>query len=711
MNPSRSNSIPSEGWSVVQLNRSLAQFTSAWDKLNAIEFGDHPLLHSSFVNKLLQQFGSGNEVLALRGPAQCPTAMCILDRHRTATWRSFMPGQAQISPTLVSRSEQLRGLVEALPGLALQVDLLCIDPLISRLWAGEGVRLACVAHEVTIGIDLHIGLENWLSHRPSQLRKNLRNYEKRAQTAGISFHLKVVEEAEDIEAAVLRYAALEGKGWKGEAGTALASSEAQLHFYVDLLTAASAWKGASVYELWAGEQLAASRLILSRDRWNVILKTTFDESLRDYAPGRVLLLHVIQDAFARWPRARLEFYTNASQDQLAWVDEQRTIQHFTLYRSIGVEQIATLAQSLRRQGRTNSSPELPAEVTLIRVADQPDASTLRLFDTHERVHFQLGLDWWRLYVNTITQESRGDRLLALRRGGHTLAVLPANVDDQSQSLGCMVGALSNVHTALYALVHTAHLSGPDLIPLIARLLQEAPKGSVLRFEPLDPHSPSFQILESALRGAGLLVQRYPCRGNWCLPVSGNWERHRQNWPVGTQDLLEKMNQQLASAGARTEVAVGEAASGPALQAFDALFNRAQKPTDQAPGFMASLARLAARRGWLRLGLVWLDERPIAAQLCVVADGRASIFEPATDGQFGDPRWSIVLTAALVRHAIEVDRVLDVEYVLGDAPIGHEWMTHRHQQCGLTARRVNSLSSVIAAAGNVLASVWRRLSAT
>ena len=48
----------------------------------------------------------------------------------------------------------------------------------------------------------------------------------------------------------------------------------------------------------------------------LILKTTYDETLQAYAPGRLLLHEVIRRAFVLWPGRSLEFYTNANADQL-----------------------------------------------------------------------------------------------------------------------------------------------------------------------------------------------------------------------------------------------------------------------------------------------------------------------------------------------------------------------------------------------------------
>lgn len=88
---------------------------------------------------------------------------------------------------------------------------------------------------------------------------------------------------------------------------------------------------AMVYELWFGRQLAASRLVISSNEMVVMVKTTYAEELARFAPGRLLLRQVVEHLFTLCPGSVIEFYTNASVDQLAWATGQRKIRHISFY--------------------------------------------------------------------------------------------------------------------------------------------------------------------------------------------------------------------------------------------------------------------------------------------------------------------------------------------------------------------------------------------
>jgi CelD/BcsL family acetyltransferase involved in cellulose biosynthesis len=167
-----------------------------------------------------------------------------------------------------------------------------------------------------------------------------------------------------------------------------------------------------------------------------------------------------------------------------------------------------------------------------------------------------------------------------------------------------------------------------------------------------------------------------------------------------------MRRRLDAAGARIEIVASKEDLATALQAFSDVYSRSWKRPEPVPTFVPALAELAARRGWLRLGLVWLDHRPIAAQLWVVADGRASIYKLAYDKHYRHLGCGTVLTAELMRHAIEVDRVREIDYMAGDEPYKRDWMTHRRERCGLEAHQLGTLRGLGGAFRSFVGTVWR-----
>jgi len=111
-------------------------------------------------------------------------------------------------------------------------------------------------------------------------------------------------------------------------------------------------------------------------------------------------------------------------------------------------------------------------------------------------------------------------------------------------------------------------------------------------------------------------------------------------------------------------------------------------------FMPGLMRLCAAAGALRLGLVWLHGQPIAAQLWMVHGGRAEVYKLAYDEAFKGYSPGTVLTARLMQHVIEHDKVAEVDYLIGDDAYKTSWMSHRRERWGLVAYNQRSLTGMV-----------------
>ncbi|HEY6573082.1 MAG TPA: GNAT family N-acetyltransferase, partial [Candidatus Eisenbacteria bacterium] len=245
-------------WQGHPLKGDLGRHAAEWDALNKTRFNDHPLLDSRFWNGLLRHFKRPGVMLWELRDCDTVLAMCLLERTGWGRWGSYLPGQAQLGPVMIHEAAMVDELLAALRPMALQVDLLCVDPDICRLDPEPGRRVRTIPHAMTMNVLTGGPFEDYWEHRSTALRQNLRRYERQAEKAGVSFTHRVIDRADAVAEGVVRYAELESKGWKGAEGTALAPGNEQARFYTELLAAYAATGQAAVQEFWAGDELAAS---------------------------------------------------------------------------------------------------------------------------------------------------------------------------------------------------------------------------------------------------------------------------------------------------------------------------------------------------------------------------------------------------------------------------------------------------------------------
>lgn len=687
-------------WNVISLQDGLGHHKAEWDALNLRHFGNHPLLSSLFVEGLLREFGNGGEFLVALEDSGTIRAMAILRRRNRFMWQSFLPTQCQLGPTLVPEAAMLDGLVASLPGQVLQLDLLCNDPHSNDVLAAAPRAARRMAHALTMSVSLEGSFSDYWAGRPRSLAGNLRRYARRAEEDKLEPRLVLVTEPDQVGAALDRYARLEGAGWKGRRGTALDSTREQYRFYGGLLRAAAHRGSAAVYELWLGNRLAASRLALSENGKLVMLKTSYDEDLARYAPGRLLLQAAIEHAFKRFPGGRIEFCTDASADQLEWADGSRWIEHLSLFRNRAVEvaHLAFQAWHGPRRLRARRSEDEPrdhpcdsvVEVYASLDALPPDACAFLQMAESRNIGF--GLDWYRNLVRTVYRDHGGLRLYVLRHSNKPVAVLPLRIE--RARIGWTAHSLSNYYTTLYEPVLAPNTKGADLVPLLDKLRADFSCLGSLMLAPMAHGSHAYVVLLEALALGRWFPFEYFAFGNWYEPVRGSWPDYLAERKSNLRSTIKRMGKKFAGEGGVLEVVTRPEDMPDAIAAYEKVYAASWKNPEPFKEFMPGLLQTCAEKGMLRLGLARLNGEPVAAQAWIVGHGRAEIYKVAYDEGFKEFSPGTLVTAMLVQHVMEIDGVSEIDYLIGDDAYKKTWMSERRERWGIVAYNLRSLPGIL-----------------
>lgn len=700
-------------WTVVPLERGLREHSATWDRLRRHQFRDNPFLDSLFVDALLHHFADGSERLCILGPLHEPRAMCILRPRNRLVWESFLPPQAQIGPSLLKDPAAALQLLRALPFPAGELHVLCNDPDFGDLSDADNRKRETRDHALTMNIDLSGSFEDYWDSRPRKLVQNMRRYERRLAGAGMAARFVHIDAPDDLQAAVGRYGDLESAGWKGRNGTAIGACNAQGHFYLDVMRRFAGMQGAEVHELWLGETLAASRLTVASGATLVMLKTTYDESLSPYAPGRLLLRQVIRHHFQRKVRQHIEFYTDANTDLLAWSTGKRWIRHVRFNRNLATYralELARIAQNILRT-RGASTPAADAadtspEISCYRpVADVP-SDVRQLFDQAESTSIEFGLDWYGNLVDTVFAPDGDCRLYVLRRGGVPIAAMPVHIT--TGRFGTRILALANYYSALFGPALAPIAKASDLAALLRFMMRDNEPVVCFRFAPMDPASVGYRRLFNGMRLAGLAAFQFFCFGNWHQTVTGDWKTYLAARDGALRNTARRMGNRFAKAGGRLELVQGGAGLDAAIDAYDRVYATSWKNPEPHPGFVPGLMRLCAQRGWLRLGLAWIGDQPIAAQLWIVANGKASIYKLAFDDRHKALAPGTLVTALLMHHVIDIDKVAEIDYLIGDDPYKKSWVDARRERWGLIGYNPRSIIGLAGILGELASRMVRRI---
>jgi CelD/BcsL family acetyltransferase involved in cellulose biosynthesis len=332
--------------------------------------------------------------------------------------------------------------------------------------------------------------------------------------------------------------------------------------------------------------------------------------------------------------------------------------------------------ALRRQFRLYSAwEELPAGY---------DA----LFDQAGAHDVCLGRAWFEaLAATTLQPEER-------------LAV--AGVETDGRPSACLVGrhrerdpaffgarsftSLSNYYTLRYGPIVAGDDARAALAALIQGLGARRPRYAVLHLEPLAADAALSDDLAETLRGAGLVTRRYGRPGNWHDDTRGlSFDEYLARRPAVLRNTFRRKHARLARSGAvRIAIVRDGRYLDPAFDQYEQVYAASWKRSEPYPAFIRRLAADLAAGGALRLALLYLDERPIAAQLWIVQRGMATLYKLAHDRAFDALSPGTVLTMRTLERLFDDEHVTELDLGVGDDRYKRLWATRRRARIGLLA---------------------------
>lgn len=264
--------------------------------------------------------------------------------------------------------------------------------------------------------------------------------------------------------------------------------------------------------------------------------------------------------------------------------------------------------------------------------------------------------------------------------------------------GKSVRSLSNYYSSLYTPMVTSR-KDTDHWPHLISMLRQC---SVVDLSPLDAEALSTDVMERAFSRDRWYVRRYFAFGNWYtlgMPYQGYLASR------GSQLRNTITRKGRAFPGdLRIVTSPDEVEAG--MDAYEAVYAKSWKQAEPYPNFARGWARICAENGWLRLGIATMATVPVAAHFWFVVDGKAYIWKLAYDDEYAKTSAGTLVTAHLMRHVLDVDRVTEVDYLTGDDPYKAQWMTDRRERIGMVACNLRTVRGMARAAVEC-AGDWRR----
>ena len=278
-------------------------------------------------------------------------------------------------------------------------------------------------------------------------------------------------------------------------------------------------------------------------------------------------------------------------------------------------------------------------------------------------------------------------------GGDLLALLPARFRDHRSLLWRRrrLTSLTDMYTCLFQPVLAPDVDVLTTARALGRQLGNALVSSdVIELDALDGEWRGLPAFENGLREAGFRTVRYLHFGNWFEEMAErSFDEYVATRSGSLREILRRRQRALVKRAAHFIVISSADGLSRGISDYERVYSLSWKPAEPHPRFHDHLMRRAARDGVLRLGLCYIDDRPIAAQVWVVSQRRATVLKLAHDQEFDRYSPGSVLLAHMIRHVVEHDQATELDFGRGDDAYKREWATRRRQRIGLLAANPRS----------------------
>lgn len=652
-------------WQLHPAKSAFPRFAGEWDRLNAKLYGGHPYFDSRFVGALLEHFSNGSEQLCLHIDQGAVTGALILEPRHGGRWASFRPSQAQITAILLDDARLLKDIFSVLPGFVWSIELNAIDPRFAPNLNTPEIDAIASGQAYTIGVAAGLKFDEYWNARPKNLKANIRRYFNRLEKEFAPPEVTQTDDFSSMEEGVARFGAIESSGWKGAAGTAISAGNAQGAFYTDVLQRFATTGQAAIYHLEIAGQTIASRLVVNCPAMAVILKTTYDEAFARIAPGRIQLYRLIEDQLTLRPEQTVEFYTNATRDQKEWATFGQMILNVQLFRRAIFSTAFALLKSLRNSLTIDAQSLKLTDGQTIQTF--PDIDTLRssgidVSPLSLDAQAEAQLEWFEVLQQTVFPSDSRVQYHCIADGEKALSLLPVR---HFGSFIRHIEALGNFYTPLYAPLKSEESDWESLKLLLAHAANINVKANVIRLAPMDRESLVFHELYGHLLTIGWMPFRFFCFGNWYLKVESDWNSYLKQRSANLRSRIKRKTRRFIEEGGTLEILTESNQTDAAISAFQEVYSTSWKIPEPYPDFIPALVRYLVACGTLRMGIAWLDDKPIAAQLWIVKNNKASIYKVAYHEGFAHYSPGTVLTAYLLQQVIDQDKVKEVDFLIGD----------------------------------------------
>ena len=310
--------------------------------------------------------------------------------------------------------------------------------------------------------------------------------------------------------------------------------------------------------------------------------------------------------------------------------------------------------------------------------------------TNEGSYFPfLCFDFFRIWLEHFLADSKL-LILQIDRGDRVLAIAPFVIKQ---------GRYKGVNTIKIELIGNVY--SPIRFFMFAKLEKEEKEVILLvvldffkkiykRWDIIDLNSiieehENLSIVKSALSKSGLKNNEYFCFGNCYedgiqFPSDIYFKSLSKNFRAS---IRKNRNRAQEKGKLEFQMITGCEGLEGFLELYFKVYEKSWKERERlGPEYLMDHIKDLAEKGWLRLGLVYLNRAPIAVGFGAAYGGVAYLEKTAYDEEFENIGAGKLWYAEMIKYLIDVDKVTCIDLLIGDYEYKKNWVSRRRERKGV-----------------------------
>lgn len=311
-------------------------------------------------------------------------------------------------------------------------------------------------------------------------------------------------------------------------------------------------------------------------------------------------------------------------------------------------------------------------------------------------------DWFGIFETQVAPFIGEPRWLQLQDDDLGVMLLPMLARQSGKSK--QLTAMSNYYSPYFDLL--AHQ--PKSIANYQEFIRQF-QGTLRAYDVVELSPLTTEVSEGfrqAFRQQGWHCHRYPMSVNWRESKIASFAEYWAHRPGQLREAVARRSKKLARQQCRWAINSGRPTEAQ-LADYHRVYYLSWKPNEPFPVFIDDLVHELGNRGELTLGLLYIDERPVAAQIWIFRGGTGYIYKLAYDPAYSELSPGTLLSAKLFEHAISDRGVDTIDYLTGDDNYKKQWTSEQRPLFGLQIANTRTFRGAAASMRNILSDLRHR----